>query len=254
MKDSLIVGKITHRKFIILFIVQLFFLNSCKAQNNNRKMESDTTLNYIIRESKDSMAKSPVLILLHGHGSNENDLFSLSDNVPNNWIVVSVRGAYKLAENSYRWYDVKMESGKISINIEQEEASRKKLMQLISEITKKYNVDSQKIIVAGFSQGANMAQSLGLGEPNLVAGFGVFSGRFVEEFIPYIGNSTSLKNSKAFIAHGSGDNMLPKTYSEENTSKLKNLGIQITYCEDENGHSISAKQWNEFSKWLFTFN
>ncbi len=42
-------------------------------------------------------------------------------------------------------------------------------MLLIYGITKKYNVDSQKVIVAGFSQGANMAQSLGLGEPNLVS-------------------------------------------------------------------------------------
>ncbi len=217
-------------------------------------MASETSLHYVIRESKDSVSKSPLLILLHGHGSNENDLFSLGNSVPNNWIVVSVRGPYQLAENSYRWYAVKMVNGKIVINIDEEERSRKKLMQLIDEITQKYNADSQKIIVAGFSQGANMAQSLGLGEPNLVAGFGVFSGRFVEEFSPYISKSTALKNSKAFISHGSEDNMLPKTYASENITKLKELDIQITYCEDSNGHSISTKQWSEFSKWLLNFN
>lgn len=216
-------------------------------------MESDTSLHYIIRESKGSSSKSPVLVLLHGHGSNENDLFSLCDKIPDNWIVVSVRGPYKLAENSYRWYDVKMVNGKITITIDEEERSRKKLLKLIDDITKKYKADSRKIIVAGFSQGANMAQSLGLSEPNLIAGFAVFSGRFVEEFIPYISNSTALKNSKAFISHGSGDNLLPKHYCEDNIRKLKNLDIQITYCEDTNGHSISAKQWNEFSKWLLSF-
>lgn len=242
------------QKFIILFITQLAFLSSCKAQNNQKNMASETSLHYIIRENKDSVAKSPLLILLHGHGSNENDLFSLSNSIPNNWIVASVRGPYQMAENSYRWYDVKMVNGKIVINIDEEERSRKKLMQLIAEMTQKYNADSQKIIVAGFSQGANMAQSLGLGEPNLVAGFGVFSGRFVEEFSPYISKSTTLRNSKAYISHGSGDNMLPKTYAAENISKLKDLGIQITYCEDTNGHSISTNQWTEFSKWLLNFN
>ncbi|MCZ8197095.1 MAG: hypothetical protein O9267_05780 [Flavobacterium sp.] len=217
-------------------------------------MASETSLHYVIRESKDSVLKSPLLILLHGNGSNENDLFSLSNSVSNNWIVVSVRGPYQLAENSYRWYDVKMVNGKIVINIDEEERSRKKLIQLISEITQKYNVDSEKIIVAGFSQGANMSQSLGLSEPNLVVGFGVFSGRYVEEFTPYISKSIALKNSKAFIAYGSGDTMLPKTYATENITKLKELGIQITYCEDTNGHSISTKQWDEFSKWLLNFN
>ncbi len=241
------------QKFISLFIVRLALISSCTAQNNQNIMVSDTSLQYIIRESKDSVAKSPLLILLHGHGSNENDLFSFSSQIPENWIVVSVRGPYQLAENSYRWYDVNMVNGKIVINIDEEERSRKKLMQLISKITQKYNVDNKKIIVAGFSQGANMAQSLGLGEPNLVTGFGVLSGRFVEEFGPYICRSTALKNSKAFISHGSGDTMLPITLASENKTKLKNLGIQITYFEDTNGHSISTRQWSEFSKWLRNF-
>lgn len=242
------------QKLIFLFITPLALISSCNAQNNHQVMVTDTSLHYVIRESKDSITKSPLLILLHGHGSNENDLFSLSNSVPNNWIVVSVRGPYKIAENSYRWYDVKMSNGKIVINIDEEERSRNKLMLLISEISKKHNIDSQKVIVAGFSQGANMAQSLGLGEPNLVTGFGVFSGRFVEEFTPYISNSTTLKNSKVFISHGSGDNMLPKTYAVKNIVKLKELGIQTTFCEDTNDHSISTKQWNEFSKWLQSFN
>lgn len=216
-------------------------------------MEPETSLHYIIRESKDGLAKSPLLILLHGYGSNENDLFPLSQEIRKNWTVVSVRGPYKMAENSYRWYDVKMANGKITINVEEEEKSRKALLKLIDNLSKKDEPDNRMIIVAGFSQGANMAQSLGLGEPGLVSGFGVFSGRFVEEFIPYISHSPELKNSKAFISHGSGDKMLPKTYSEENIRKLKDLGIQITYCEDTNGHSISAKQWNEFSKWLIDF-
>ena len=240
--------------YIFLFNIQLALISSCNAQNSYKVMQTETPLHHIIRESKDSAVKSPLLILLHGYGSNENDLFSLSNSVPNNWIVVSVRGPYQIAENSHRWYDVKMANGKIVITIDEEEKSRKKLMQLISEIATKYKVDSQKVVVAGFSQGANMAQSLGLGEPNLVSGFGVFSGRFVEEFKPYISNSNTLKNSKAFISHGSSDTMLPKTYADENITKLKELGIQITYCEETNGHSISIKQWNDFSKWLINFN
>lgn len=240
-------------KINLLTALFLTIVSSCKAQNNLENMEQNATLHYIVRESSDSIVKSPMLLLLHGHGSNENDLFSLSENIPNDWIVISVRGSYKLTENSYRWYDVKMVNGKISINIEEEEKSRKLIIDLISELTNKYNVDTNNIIVAGFSQGANMAQSLGLCNPDLVAGFAVFSGRYVEEITPFISKSPILKNRKAYIAHGSGDQMLPKTYAEENLIKLKEFGVNANYCEDLGGHSISAKQWSEFVTWLTTF-
>lgn len=241
------------KKYIILIITQLALLCNCMARGNEKVMNFETSLQYVVRESSDRTVNSPMLILLHGHGSNEDDLFSLGKKIPSNWNLVSVRGPYELAKNSYCWYDVKMLNGKIAVNIEQKLESRSKLLQLITDLTKKYNINTSKIIVAGFSQGANMAQALGLSEPNLVSGFGVFSGRFVDEFTPYINYTTELKKSKAFISYGSSDTMLPKSYVDNQISKLKDLGIQITYFEDINGHSISTKQWNEFSKWLLYF-
>ena len=76
-------------KFIMLMSVQLFLLNICTAQNKQNVVETETSLHYIIRESKDTVEKSPLLFLLHGHGSNENDLFSLEKNIPDNWTVIS---------------------------------------------------------------------------------------------------------------------------------------------------------------------
>ena len=211
-----------------------------------------TRLEYITRTPKESAITSPLLVLLHGHGGNENDLFSFTNHFPDNWLVVSVRGTYNIGPNSYRWYDVKMADGKIAINIEEEETSRKKLIGLIKDISVKHKVDTNKIVVAGFSQGANMAQSIGIGEPKSVSSFGVFSGRFVEEFIPYINKSDDLKNMKAFLSHGSGDHMLPITHASENKQKLEKLGIQVTFSEDSNGHSISSIQLSDFTKWLLS--
>ena len=241
------------QKFISLFVIQLALISSCTAQNSQNIMVSDTSLHYIIRESKDSVAKSPLLILLHGHGSNENDLFSFSSQIPENWIVVSVRAPYKLSENSYRWYDVKMVNEKISINPEEEEKSRKKLLQLIESLGKKYKVNTRKIIVAGFSQGANMSSAISLTEPEKIAGFGVFSGRFVDELKPYISSSVSLKSLKCFLAHGNKDSMLPITYARENQQMLQSLGIPVTFSEDAVAHSISTKQFGEFLQWLNQF-
>lgn len=232
-------------------VLMLVMITSCKAQSNEH-MHTNSQLHYIIRPSSDSSARTPLLVLLHGHGSNETDLFALQAEIPAKWNVVSIQGPYKLSENSYRWYDVKMMSGKISINIEEEEKSKKQIVVLINELIKNYKIDSNQIVVAGFSQGANMAQSLGLSEPDLVAGFAVFSGRYVEEIKPFISQTSDLKNSKAFLSHGIGDQLLPKTYADENLHQLALLGLDVHYCEDTNGHSISAKQWTEFSNWLST--
>lgn len=240
-------------KKVMLIFMKLSIIANCIAQNNYNSMQT-ASLIYKVREAKSSSHNSALLILLHGHGSNEHDLLSLGASIPENWTVVSVRGPHKLAENSYRWYDVKLVNEKITINIEQEEKSRKQLMELIADLITKYKIDDKKIVIAGFSQGANMAQTVGLGQPDLIAGFGVFSGRYVEEFTPFISTDTKLKYLRAYIAHGNLDNMLPKTYTEENINKLKDLGIQITYVEDSTGHSISIKQWNEFLMWLQKFN
>lgn len=241
------------QKIVLILAIQFSIMISCKSQNNNNSMTTDTSLQYIIRQSKDKNVSAHLLVLLHGHGSNENDLFSFSSQIPENWIVVSVRAPYKLGENSYRWYDVKMVNEKIVVNIEEEEKSKIKLMQLISEITQKYNVDSKKIIVAGFSQGANMASSVSLTKPEKIAGFGVFSGRFVNQLKPYISSSVSLKSLKCFLAHGNKDNMLPISYARENQQMLQSLGISVTFSEDVVAHSISPKQFGEFLQWLDQF-
>jgi phospholipase/carboxylesterase len=213
-------------------------------------METDIPLHYVLRENKDKQASAPLLILLHGHGSHEHDLFSWHSQIPETWIVVSVRAPYKLQQGSYRWYEVMMVQNKITINTEEEVKSRKLILQLLDEIKKKYQVNSRKIIVAGFSQGANMAATVSLTSPEKIAGFAVFSGRFVNEIKPYISTSDSLHSLKCFLAHGNKDQMLPISYADENRQALQRLGISVTYAEDAVGHSITSKQLEAFVKWL----
>lgn len=240
-------------KTILIIIIQFLFALACIPQNNNKTVMEDTSLHYIVRENKDRNANSPLLILLHGYGSNENDLFSFNSQIPDNWTVVSVQAPYKLSENGYRWYDVKMVNEKITINEEEEENSRNELLILVENLSKKYKADANKIVVTGFSQGANMASAIGLTSPEKIAGFAVFSGRFIEELNPFISTSVSLKSLKCFLTHGSKDHMLPITYAKENQQVLQSLGISVTFFEDAVAHSISARQFREFLQWLTQF-
>jgi phospholipase/carboxylesterase len=208
------------------------------------------SLNYVVRVPNESKNPAPMLILLHGYGSDENDLFSLVNQIPANWLVVSVRAPNKISNNSYCWYSVKMENSKIIINPKEEEKSREAILTLIHKLSTIYKVDTSKIVLAGFSQGANIAESTSLLNATIIKGFAVFSGRFLDELKPLLIKTQNYKNMMAFVAHGTEDNMLPINYAQENTKILSQLGIKIECLTDEVGHSISKKELHAFSNWL----
>lgn len=207
-------------------------------------------LQYLVRQPKIFTVYPPVLFLFHGAGSSEQDLFSFASELPDEWLVISARAPYTVSKGHYKWYDVKMIDQKIAINFRQEEESRKKILRFIDDIISFYHADSSRVVLAGFSQGANMASAVSLTSPEKVAGFAVFSGRFIEEIRPLILKSDSLKHLKSFLAHGSKDHRLPIMYAEENRQTLQSLGIQVTFSLDAVSHSISPKQFADFLVWL----
>lgn len=241
----------------MLHVLIIWLLSAIPRQNivkttpltNGNISQESTNLHYLIREQKDIGPNAPLLVLLHGYGSNESDLFSFASKIPDNWIVVSVRAPISISPNKFKWYKVKMIDDKITLNFNDVEESRKLILKLISEIGNKYNVDKSKIVTAGFSQGANMALALALTEPDQVLSAACFSGRYMEEINPLIKNTSSLKSKNFFISHGTKDKMLPMYYAEENKKLLEDFGITITISTDKTGHSISAKQLNDFVEW-----
>jgi phospholipase/carboxylesterase len=236
------------------FIYRAVLAMTSVSNESNPPIDQELPLHCIIREGKVKSGDVPILILLHGFGSNEKDLFELAKGVSEEWMVVSVRGLHRIQENGYCWYDVKMVDGKITIDINELLHSKREIEKFTGDLLNKYKINGRRIVLAGFSQGANMAQSVGLANPNIICGFGVFSGRWVEEFKPYISKTSDLKEMKAFISHGTNDTMLKREYMEENLRLLKGLGVQCFTSEDKTGHVISPKQWNEFSIWLKDFN
>lgn len=210
-------------------------------------------LNYLVRQPKIFILHPPVLFLFHGAGSSEKDLFSFASQLPDEWLVISARAPYTVSEGHYKWYDVKMIDNKIIIDFPQEEESRKTVLKFIDAVISFYHADSHRVVLAGFSQGANMASILSLTAPQKIAGFAVFSGRYIEEINPIISISASLKKLKCFLAHGNQDHLLPISYAWENRQALQGLGIPVTFSEDAVAHSISTRQFEEFLDWLKQF-
>src|SRR6516164_689677 len=148
--------------------------------------KNDLSLKYLFREPKVRSSKRKAIILLHGVGSNEKDLFSFADQLPDNCYIISPRGQFILSEGRYAWYNVDFSTGKPIINKEQEASSRDAISAFVKEIKQQYQID--ELYIGGFSQGAIMSYTIGLISPKEVTGIFALSGRVLEEIRTLIKN------------------------------------------------------------------
>lgn len=229
---------------VILVYIILFTMNTQSNPSNT------SVLKYLVRQPKIQIEKPPVLILLHGVGSNEQDLFSFADQLPDKYLVISARAPYKLGEGSYAWYQVGFSGGKPVIDGDQEEKSRKIIIQFITELKKDFSFDEKQVYLGGFSQGAIMTYSVGLTRPDLIHGMVIMSGRLLEEVKPIVASKEKLGQLKVFISHGTSDQTLGIHYARESAAYLKDLNIHPVYKEYTEGHGINKAMLNDLVGWL----
>lgn len=217
---------------------------------NFTKKDVPSPLHYLVKHPKIENGQTPLLILLHGVGSNEKDLFSFADQLPGNFMVISARAPLEVGPDSYAWYEVDFSAGKPVINKEKAEKSRILILQFIDHLKQKYKFDNKQVYLCGFSQGAIMSYSVGLTSPDKIKGIAVLSGRLLDEIKPLIETNAQLKQLNVFISHGTNDNVLGVHYAQGCNSYLKELGINSTYKEYPEGHTISNEMISDLIKWL----
>jgi phospholipase/carboxylesterase len=211
---------------------------------------ANPVLHYLVRQPKVKTENPPLIILLHGVGSNERDLFSIAEKLPENFLAISARGPINLSPSRYAWYQVDFSTGKPVINQTQENESRKIILQFISQLKELYRFDDKKIFLGGFSQGAIMSFSIGLTHPEVIHGIAAMSGRILEEVKSTSLVDARLKNLRVFISHGERDNVLPVDYARQAHTDLKTHHIETDYREYQDGHTISLEMINDLVRWL----
>src|SRR5687768_12906731 len=108
-------------------------------------INEDLALKYLIRQPKTETSEKPVFIFLHGVGSNERDLFSLAEFLPENFTVISARSPYTLDRDSFCFYEIDYSTGTKVINLEQAEKSRITIKEFIGQVIEKYGIDPDKV-------------------------------------------------------------------------------------------------------------
>ncbi|PBQ34955.1 esterase [Sphingobacteriaceae bacterium] len=234
----------------MLFITGIIAAQTTKGKEikMNELISSKSGLKYLVHEPQIKSVKHKAVILLHGVGSNEQDLFSLASQLPKDLIVISARGPVTLSEGSYAWYQVDFSTGKPVFNHEQEISSRKIIIDFITEIKKKYDLD--EVYLGGFSQGAIMSFNVGLTHPELLKGIAVLSGRLMDEIKPSVLNAKDLQQLNVFLAHGNQDGTLQVAYAKAAKTYLEQQKVKLSYHEYAMGHQIIEQELNDLNSWF----
>lgn len=207
-------------------------------------------LYYKFREPKIKSDKPPVIILMHGYGSKEEDLFSFADQLPDQYLVISLRAPIAMGRGSYAWYPLNIANGKTSIDNVQAEKSRLMVIDFIKNLKNKHQFDDKQIYLGGFSQGGIMSYSVAFSTPDLVKGIFVLSGRLLEETKAQLGDINKIKQLKIFISHGTQDTVLPVSNAREVNTWLSMQGIKAVYKEYTSDHTITTAMFADLLNWF----
>ncbi|WP_170982764.1 alpha/beta hydrolase [Dyadobacter frigoris] len=235
------------KKSIFAFI--LCFL-SCRifAQAS---LQKDLSLAYLISQPRVKTVKPKLIILLHGYGSNEADLFELKNILPADFLIISARAPFTIAPNAFQWYGNEIVKGIKQESTKDLKTSTDLIKVFINEVVKKYNADPSQVFLAGFSQGAMMSYEVGLTAPELLRGIAPLSGRIFDSLKPRIKPANAFNNFKIFIGHGTADDRVPYTSATEAVFYLKKKKINATLHSYQSlPHSISEQELKDLVAWL----
>lgn len=208
-------------------------------------------LHHLVREPKIILDKNPLLLLLHGYGSNEEDLFSFASELPEEYYVISVRAPYDMMYGSYAWYAINFDADENKFSDhEQAKESRDLIADFIDELIENYPIDANNITLIGFSQGCILSYAVALSYPEKVQRVIAMSGYLNLDIIAENYTSNDFNNLKIFASHGTVDQVIPVDWARKAKPILESLGIETVYKEYPIGHGVSPQNFYDFKNWL----
>mgnify|MGYP000259425675 CR=1 FL=1 len=208
------------------------------------------SLSYITRPSS-LKENAPLLILCHGYGSDENDLFSFASELPEELFIISLKAPYPLQPYGNAWYAINFDAqqGKWSDD-EQAKTSRDLIANFIDEACNKYPVNKDNVTLLGFSQGTILSYAVALTYPEKLKQVIALSGYINDKIIPENVADKDYSNISFYCSHGSVDQVLPVEWARKAPKFLDALNIEHQYSEFPVGHGVAPQNFYELRNWL----
>jgi len=211
-------------------------------------MSSD--LYYITRKSV-LEKNAPLLIMCHGYGSDENDLFSFASELPEELFIISLRAPYPMQPYGNAWYAINFDAvqGKWSDNV-QAKASVDAISKFIDYAVNTYPVNPDNVTLLGFSQGTILSCAVALNYPKKVKNIVALSGYLNKEILPETIEKSEVSHLNFFCSHGKVDQVIPVDWARQTPTFLEAIDINHIYKEYPVGHGVAPQNFYDFKDWL----
>jgi predicted esterase len=187
-------------------------------------------------------AAAPTLLLLHGTGGNEHDLLDLGRALVPQAALLSPRG--KVLEHGQPRFFRRFAAG--VFDMEDLHRRTHELADFVEQAAQHYGFDRQRVIAVGYSNGANIAASMLLRRPQVLAAAVLF-----HPMVPFVPEEPPFLVGKAvFIGAGRADTLVPAAQTEQLAAILEAAGADVTIYWHAGGHALSAGEVHAAADWL----
>ena len=182
------------------------------------------------------------LLLLHGTGGNERDLIPLGQELDPNAALLSPRG--KVLEHGMPRFFRRLAEG--VFDLEDLQKRTNELADFVISSAKRYEIDKRQIVAVGYSNGANIAASLFLLRPEILAAAILF-----RAMVPLVPDKNPNLNSKCiWIGSGAHDPIVPASNTKELVELLRSSGADVTIRFFQSGHELTSADVNAAREYL----
>lgn len=208
-------------------------------------------LNYLVREPANITPETPLLILLHGYGSNEEDLFSFAPTLPEDWMIVSFRAPLSSHYGGHSWYDIDLMNVENRVDVDQAKESKETILENIGFIKNRYGLTNSPTHLIGFSQGGILAYALSLENPELFSKIACLSAYPEEKIMQnMVKDKKRLERLRFFISHGTDDATVPLEWGRKAADLLYDLSCYFSFREYMSGHGVNQKNYMDLMDFL----
>lgn len=187
-------------------------------------------------------APKQAVVLLHGYGSDGNDLIGLAPHwqaILPDAVFVSPN-APQLCDSfagGFQWFPVSLDGDRLARRQTGVVEARPVLTEFLDDLWAQSGIGPENTILAGFSQGAMMALHTGLSLETPLMGIVAFSGAF----LPPEGFGTKpYAKSPVCLVHGDMDEVVDPEHSADADTALRLAGYEVSYHVSEGaGHGIA---------------
>jgi phospholipase/carboxylesterase len=186
----------------------------------------------------------PALVMVHGKDGTEDVTWIFARAAGPEWLIVSPRAPYAGENGGYRWTELPPDSPTSDSTFDDGLAA---LEHFIHRLPTAYAVDTTRLVLLGFSQGAAMVYAYAAAHVRDVRGVVGLAG-FVP---PHVAKALpDLQRLPVLLLHGTRDETVPIEIARANRDQLAAANAEVRYHESEVGHKVSTAGLAELRAWL----